>query len=817
MRANFHWMTKELKDIFVFSLTVSQDLYICSRCSATLRSRMWILTPQQPGGETHYLLSSVEHTVGRKNCEILLPNDQSISRVHARFIATEEVLYVLDFSKYGTSVNNQLLSPNTLKRVESGDSITFGVFHSKFSVDHQQLVVCSSCMDVTGKAALSQALQSLGVKLLGSWSPDCTHLVMPAVKLTIKTITALLSCRPIVKPEYFSEFCTAVQQHLAPPRVERFLPEIDEPSLSTKDVNLAPLPARKHLFTGKTFVFLSARQLNRLDTVVSCGGGSSRLLDEGSLPVNLLESPQSCVMCLSSGSSQNLLPSSTAEWEKSVKSIVQRKGLRLITESEIGMAAIFASCDKYCNPSCVTSEPAAKVRVPNSSMSQRMEVNETVLPAVSQNITAYAVNTEPSQEMEVCKEAGITTVGETPGKRPDQCDTGHTTHKMSSQFIVADTLMSSVDTQLTELKPRGGAAKDLAFTKNSDGAKFFQKKSPQKFKNMQQTSPQKQSTLTNFFQPVNKKRPLGDDLSPVMSEPKRPVLESSSNTLRAGVSSQSEPGVTSDRPLSSAAAMSTEPVCRKRKDMEEEIQEELESIMSQAFDDFDDEPPVSQTARGQVSPEPTANASRKRQRLLPEEEMDTNVTVKEPEKKKIPKFKEEEQSFLIRAEPLQQKKPRDSLPAVGGQESEQASSMKKPEPLKDAPLLDEWKEERQLPAPIKQEANKTNADEDLPKQLILVEFRTLTVNPQPKTKAQKQRSLGGTKNFKCFRKACVPGTESSVNIIRGPGLLVHNRGKNTDVDEWLKDAAEVERQTQLEERAGDDLFRYNPTKLTKRR
>ncbi|XP_053699506.1 nibrin isoform X1 [Synchiropus splendidus] len=780
---------------------------------------MWILTPQQPGGETHYLLSGEEYTVGRKNCEILLLNDLSISRVHARFVATEQILNVMDLSKYGTSVNNQLLSPNTLKRLESGDSITFGVFHSKFSVDHQQPVVCSSCMDVAGKAALSQALQSLGVKLLNSWSPDCTHLVMPAVKLTIKTITALLSCRPIVKPEYFSEFCTAVQQHMAPPSVERFLPEIDEPSLSTKDVNLTPLPARKHLFTGKTFVFLSAKQLNRLATVVSCGGGSSRLLDEGSLPVNLLESPQSCVICLSSGSSQNLPPSSPAEWEMSVKSIVQRKGLRLITESEIGMAAIFASCDKYCNPSCVTSEPAAKVRVPNSSMSQPMEVNETMLPAVSQNITAYAVNTEPSQEMKVCKEAGITTVGETPEKRPDRCDTGHTTQKMSSQFIVADTLQSTVDTQLTEPKPRGGAAKELhlVFTKNSDGVKFVQKKSPQKFKNTQQTLPQNQSSLTNFFQPVNKKRPLGDDLSPVMSEPKRPVLESSSNTHRAGVSSQSEPGVTSDQPLSSAADPYTEPVCRKRKDMEEEIQvEDLESIMSQAFDDFDDEPPVSQTARGQVSPEPTANASRKRQRLLPEEEMDTNVTVKEPEKK-IPKFKEEEQSFLIRAEPLQQKKPRDSLPTVSGQESEQASSMKTPKPLKDVPLLNEWKEEGQLPAPIKQEANKTNADEDLPKQLILVEFRTLTVNPLPKTKAQKQQSLGGTKNFKCFRKACVPGTKSSVSIIRGPGLQVHNRGKNTDVDEWLKDAAEVERQTQLEEHAGDDLFRYNPTKLTKRR
>lgn len=33
-----------------------------------------------------------------------------------------------------------------------------------------------------------------------------------------------------------------------------------------------------------------------------------------------------------------------------------RKGLRVITESEIGLAAIYASCDKYCNPSCPTPD-----------------------------------------------------------------------------------------------------------------------------------------------------------------------------------------------------------------------------------------------------------------------------------------------------------------------------------------------------------------------------------------------------------------------------------------------------------------------------
>lgn len=65
-------------------------------------------------------------------------------------------------------------------------------------------------------------------------------------------------------------------------------------------------------------------QLKRLSGAVSFGGGRSRQLEEGSLPLQLLESPHSCVIDLTTGSSQAPLPPSTAEWAKSVRTIVQR-------------------------------------------------------------------------------------------------------------------------------------------------------------------------------------------------------------------------------------------------------------------------------------------------------------------------------------------------------------------------------------------------------------------------------------------------------------------------------------------------------------
>lgn len=45
--------------------------------------------------------------------------------------------------------------------------------------------------------------------------------------------------------------------------------------------------------------------------------------------------------------------------------------------------------------------------------------------------------------------------------------------------------------------------------------------------------------------------------------------------------------------------------------------------------------------------------------------------------------------------------------------------------------------------------------------------------------------------FICVWQSYAPGAKGSHHIIGGSDLLVHNRGNNSDLDEWLKDAAEV--------------------------
>lgn len=274
--------------------------------------------------------------------------------------------------------------------------------------------------------------------------------------------------------------------------------------------------------------------------------------------------------------------------------------------------------------------------------------------------------------------------------------------------------------------------------------------------------------------------------------------------------------------------------------MEEVIQmDELESIMSEDMDWFDEKPQArmhSSTEQKQATVE--ASSSSKRQRIQREESGITSQRLqvgleKESGTNKNQSVKTEQHIVSIKTEQLdpseyrttnhESSKPPKMSSASKNQnlepfDEDDASFIEDLELLKADICQPEVKTEAPLkPVTIKQEAQESKIDEDLPKKLVVVEFRSLTINAPRKTKPQQMQGNGYAKNFKCFRKMRVPGTEGSPHIIGGSGLLVHNRGKNTDLDEWLKDAAEEERRSRQEESVGDDLFRYNPTKLTKRR
>ena len=126
--------------------------------------------------------------------------------------------------------------------------------------------------------------------------------------------------------------------------------------------------------------------------------------------------------------------------------------------------------------------------------------------------------------------------------------------------------------------------------------------------------------MLQFICVIVSSRPLDDDFSEVMSEPKRPVQASSisrrpapNTSVTSKETSSRLPAATPQTPLGSGAhlfagrledrvshAAQEEPQGRKRKEMEAEIQmEELESIMSQDMDFFDEPPSGNQGQHAQ--------------------------------------------------------------------------------------------------------------------------------------------------------------------------------------------------------------------------
>uniref|UniRef100_A0A9L0R9N9 Nibrin n=1 Tax=Equus caballus TaxID=9796 RepID=A0A9L0R9N9_HORSE len=299
---------------------------------------MWKLVPVAgPAREPYRLLTGVEYIVGRKNCGILIEDDQSISRNHAVLTAnfsvtnlsqTDEIptLTIKDNSKYGTFVNEEKMQNGLSLTLKTRDRITFGVFESKFRVEYEPLVACSSCLDVAGKTALNQAVLQLGGLTVNNWTEECTHLVMISVKVTIKTICALICGRPIVKPEYFTEFLKAVQSKKQPPQIESFYPPIDEPAIGSKNIDLSGRQERKQIFKGKTFVFLNAKQHKKLSSAVVFGGGDARLITEKNEEEDsFFSAPGTCVVDVGITDSQNLIPDSQKKWIHSIMDMLQRK------------------------------------------------------------------------------------------------------------------------------------------------------------------------------------------------------------------------------------------------------------------------------------------------------------------------------------------------------------------------------------------------------------------------------------------------------------------------------------------------------------
>ncbi|NWR16190.1 NBN protein, partial [Emberiza fucata] len=742
-------------------------------------------------GEPYRLLSGVEYVVGRRNCTILIQDDQSISRSHAVLTVSQPetspsqslsvpVLTVRDTSKYGTFVNGSKLNGASVS-LQSGDRINFGVFESKFRVEYEPLVVCSSCLDVTQKNALNQAIQQLGGLVVNEWTKECTHLVMVSVKVTVKTICALICARPIIKPEFFSELIRAVQSRQQLPNHVSFYPPVDEPSIGSENLDLSEHHERKKIFNGKTFVFLTAKQHKKLGPAVVLGGGEVKLMTEGRKEMPLLLSPEVCVVDVGLANSQVSGSDSMTNWTDSILTDLESKNLRAIPEAEIGLAVIFMSTEKYCNPQ---KQPASKA-VPASSasavvgraISQSLAVDETIMPTAAHSSTLYIADTEEQTCMEIENTSQVhrqrkMAFQDTTGKK-NSGTSGSVNAGMSIPRGNRTSAFGQRSQPVSPAKiPEAGKLCESASRHPNSITNYFQVSRKRERAEEEETSVPKIAKLEERSSPLPKCTESTTSLicnsEPKQHQKKNNILDPNPNFAEdMGMKPMRESvKLTSDR-TDTKTTSSENHAPKKRKEFDDlsEDTEALEIVFGSGDIDWEDQ---------MADHDQEAQKSKRKKRCLEAKGSGiAEVTVNQQEENKV--LKEEELGSVLT--------------------SEMKTNIKR-----ESPVL--------VRSHIVNHSNLQDESSNLPSRLLLTEFRSLVVShPRQNSHLPGNNSYGGKKNFKMFKKVAYPGAGQLPHIIGGSDLIAHHAKKNSELEDWLRQEMEEQNRHAREESLADDLFR----------
>ena len=204
---------------------------------------MWILTAPAKEGDTPLVLSlpfgtkASPYTVGRKEGDIIIANDKSLSKKHAELIlspADGGSLSVKDLnSKFGVIIKDasgERRVGEHAERVANGASLKLG--STMFTVERQPLVVCTSGVKGPEKIALKAVCEQLGATLVNDWRDDVTHLVMPQCTWTPKLLFALATLKAVISPAWLQ--AAAARAEASAP-----LPDVGASEF-------APLPAATH-------------------------------------------------------------------------------------------------------------------------------------------------------------------------------------------------------------------------------------------------------------------------------------------------------------------------------------------------------------------------------------------------------------------------------------------------------------------------------------------------------------------------------------------------------------------------------------------
>ncbi|BFZ13436.1 hypothetical protein BsWGS_16475 [Bradybaena similaris] len=347
---------------------------------------MWLLVSILDSDVKYPILGDHKYVVGRQNCDIVIP-DASVSRKQAVLTMAHyepsvvkpyimPILTLDDVSKFGTLVNGKAVkSPggNTVT-LKANDEIRFGGSPASiFKAVYEPFVVTTSCLEKAPKKLLIKIMCLLGGHLVRDWRPVCDLLIMSKINVTIKVICAINNQKHIVTPEYLDDLYSHLMGRREKPDPVSYLPEVVDQEVPS-GVSFHPDIRRMTLLQGLKFYFLSAVQFNKTNLAVSTAGGQPILLEDGTEEeAEAMTEDKTVVVAVS----REILPTLNQSCQKFVKlviSVLKRKGLRMVTDPEIGWAILTCNTTDFCNArSSITPDMLSYMAV--QSMSQSTEVD----------------------------------------------------------------------------------------------------------------------------------------------------------------------------------------------------------------------------------------------------------------------------------------------------------------------------------------------------------------------------------------------------------------------------------------------------------
>ncbi|KAI4484371.1 hypothetical protein M0802_013116 [Mischocyttarus mexicanus] len=218
------------------------------------------------------------------------------------------------------------------------------------------MITLTSGLEEKEKDKLEQIMKQIDGIILTNWQNYCTHLTVLSPKLTEKVAVALAAGIMIVTVDYWKAVKYAMENDHHPiPKINNFVPRIKEEYIPKGLVSLYANDKRKKLFRKKIFFFYELKQYETYRLMIKLAGGDSNFIDlkckqNFSIGDNIIH------IKINKDDEDSAVSKTFKRNHDYISKLIlivfftlQRYKKRFIPDSEIPLAILFCSIEKYCN------------------------------------------------------------------------------------------------------------------------------------------------------------------------------------------------------------------------------------------------------------------------------------------------------------------------------------------------------------------------------------------------------------------------------------------------------------------------------------